>query len=184
MRKISVLMIGITFLMYGCNTIKAPFVGLAPDLSTLPVDEMRSLAAEVESTVKSGNRDAVLEDRGGLVVSSEEVRHAIRTRCARSELISEMLNEGFIFEEDNGLVAIIRNGEYKARTTSKERDRHAMIVMGENGNRWTLYEGIMKDSKLETRSLSAIQSIFHEERVKMMTSGQQYVDAEGNRIAR
>lgn len=184
MYKYTSLLLMVLFVFSGCSTLSSPFVSLAPDFSALPEADMRALAANIERTVQAGNRDTIVENRGVLNVSSDEIRHAIRTRCARAELVKDMLDQGFVFEDSKGLITVIRNQDYKARTTSKERDRHAMIVMGENSNRWTIYEGVMKDSNLEPRSLSAIQAIFNQERVKLMSSGQLYEDAEGNRVAK
>jgi len=51
--------------------------------------------------------------------------------------------------------------------------------MGENNNRWAIYEGLIKAGDLSPKSLSAIQDAFHQVRIQCMKAGQKYEDAAG-----
>jgi hypothetical protein len=161
----------------GCHT----FMRAKPDYRDLPVDAMREVALEIEQAVQRGDREAEIADREGIVVSTEEVRHAIRTRAARSELLNGFLDRGHGWEKRSGLVSTDRGKEYKEATTRRQRDRDALLVMSENDDRWTLYEGILKASDISPKSLSATQLIFFEARVQCMRDGQKYEDEDGER---
>jgi hypothetical protein len=155
---------------------------MRPDYSTVPQDALERVAAAVEQNVRDGNAEAVVEDDAGVVVTTPEVRQAIRTRALRAELIQNLLGSGFALEKPNGLIAIERSGAYKDATTRRERDRDALVVMSENNNRWTLYEGMMKASNFPSKSLSAIQDAFYRARVARMAAGEAYETPEGQRI--
>lgn len=171
-------------LISGCVSIPNPFVHMRPDYTDLPVDAMREMALEIERVVQSGDREAVIADKNGIVVSSESVKQAIKMRIARAQLVNEFLNTGFGCEQKNGLLTILRSKEYKKATTYRERDRHALVVTNENQNRWDLYEGIIEASNFPRRSLSAIQQIFHQARVENMTKGQKFEDESGNQTVK
>ena len=176
--------IGIVILaaLCGCNSVMSPFVNLKPDFNALPTEEMRALAVEIEEAVQAGNRSAQFEDRAGLVVNEEAVLQAIRTRAARSELVNQFRGTEFGVEEPDGLIHIHRTKEYNAATTYRQRDRNALLVMGENNDRWAIYEGIRETSKLTPRALGAIQRIFYEVRLETLPPGQNYKDTEGNTL--
>lgn len=163
----------------GCVSIASPFVHIKPDLTTVPADGLRAVAREIETAVQKGERDAQIEKHGGIAVNYDVIRQAIRTRAARASLINDLLNTGHAREDRNGLVSILRSKAYKKSTTAKQRDRNALLVMSENADRWTLYEGIREANKLRGKSLSAIQDIFHDARVACMSAGQKYEDAAG-----
>jgi len=167
----------------GCKSVVNPFGQMRPDYRELPVDAMRALALEIETAVQAGDRDAQIADREGLVLN-ETVRAAIRTRAARSALVTVLLDSGYAFESGGGLVEIIRSKEYKQNTTGRDRDRNAILVMGENEDRWTIFEGIMDASSLPPRTRGAVQEIFHDARVQTMPAGQLYEDASGARQAK
>jgi hypothetical protein len=161
----------------GCHT----FTRVKPDYRDLPVDALREVALEIEQAVQRGDREPEISDREGIVVSTEAIRHAIRTRAARSELVNELLDRGHGWEKRGGLLATDRGKEYKKATTRQQRDRDALLVMSENDDRWVLYEGILKASGISPKSLSATQLIFFEARVKCMRNGQKYEDESGER---
>ncbi len=164
----------------GCNTVLSPFVNLKPDFNALPAEEMRVLALEIEQAVQEVDRSAQFEDRPGLIVNEEAILQAIRTRAARSELVNKFRGSEFGVEEPDGLIHILRTKEYNKTTTYRQRDRNALLVMGENNDRWAIYEGIRETSKLTPRALGAIQRIFYEVRLETLPPGQNYKDAEGN----
>ncbi len=157
----------------GCNTGN-PFMRMQPNYAALPVEELRAMANQIEQAVAQGDRDAVFPDQGAVTVDTTQLRQAIRTRAARAELLHELLAAGYLKEEKSGLVGIERNRAYTQATTRRERDRHAMVVMGENRDRWTLYEGIVKENNYASRNLSAIQAIFHEARLAHLPSNAIY----------
>jgi hypothetical protein len=166
------------------QSITSTFSSISPDYSALPADVLLEVAREMEREVKAGNREAAVEDREGIVVDTPEIRQAVRTRAARAELIETLLDTGHAWEKHNGLVALLRTRDYGKSTTSRQRDRDAMLVMGENENRWTIYEQIRKASGLSPRSLSAIQAIFARARVELLEPGQKYEDEGGKQAVK
>ena len=167
----------VALLAVGCRTTNS-LVHLAPDYSELPVSALEALATEIETVVGEGQEEFSLEDAGDIAVDTPKMRQAIRTRAIRQPLISGLLDSGFAREEKNGLIAIKRTGEYKKATTSRQRDREAMLVMSENANRWDLYEGLVEANDWPPRSLSAVQDIFFKARASMLKPGQAYAQGE------
>lgn len=172
MKKLSVVWVFL-LLLAGCNTTNA-LIRVSPDYTDLPADDLRQLAGSIESIVAAGEEAYDLEPPPGIAVEIPEIRQAIRTRAIRSELVSELLDTGFALEERNGLIAVIRNSAYKKATNSRQRDRDALVVMSENDNRWSLYEGLLKANNWPPRSLSAVQEIFFEARVPLLKPGQRH----------
>jgi len=172
--------------LIGCASMPVanPFVAMRPDYETVPEAELRALALEIERAVMAGDRSYVPTPVPGVQAGTEEILHAIRTRAARSEMLQEFLNTGFGYERRNGLVEIQRSSAYRREGTRQDRDRNAMLVMSENADRWTLYEGIRNESRFPARSLSAIQAIFFEARLELMPSGRMYEDAHGEILPR
>ena len=177
MRPLLLLAFGIA--LAGCQSVGVPFLAARPDYSEVPVDALREVAREIERIVADEQREFSLADRSGIVVSAEAVRHAIRTRAARHELLSTLLDSGHAWERRHGHVWIIRTREYRKFGTSRDRDRYALMVDGESADRWTIYEGIVRDSNLSPKALPAVQRIFFEERVKLMAPGQKYETESG-----
>jgi hypothetical protein len=157
---------------------------MKPNYSVLPADAVREVARDVERAVQRGDRDAPIADRGGVVVGDETVKQAIRMRATRSKLLNEFLSSGHAREDRNGLVSILRTKEYKKSTTARDRDRNALMIMSENADRWTTYEGIVKASKMPSKALTAVQEIFHEARVESMTPGQKFEDTSGATVVK
>lgn len=168
----------------GCVSLTNPFVHLKPDYTALPADALRQVATEIEKAVQKGEREPKIADREGIVVNDPAVMQAIRMRAARTTLVNELLDAGHVIEARNGTVTIVRNKDYKKATTGKQRDRNALVVMNENNDRWTLYEGILKASHFQRRSLSAIQASFYEAHVASMAPGQKYEDANGQTVVK
>jgi hypothetical protein len=50
-------------ILAGCNTTNA-FISLKPDYSSLPVDDLKQLAASIETIVAEGSEDFTLESPG------------------------------------------------------------------------------------------------------------------------
>ena len=167
----------------GCASIPNPFTHGKADFSALPADAVREVADEIEQAVQKGDRDAKLTDRPGVVVNDAAIQQAVRTRAARAELVGELLNAGHAYEDRNGLLTILRSKAYSKATTSKDRDRNALLVMGENTDRWAIYEGLVKTNKMGSRALPAVQDLFFKARVARMPKGQKYKDAEGKIVA-
>jgi hypothetical protein len=155
----------------------------AADFKNLPVDALRSLADEIERQVAEGNREPALTAAEGLVVDTPVIRQAVRTRAARIELVRAMLNSGHAWERRNGRLWVLRTAEYKSSTTGRQRDIDAIMVNGENQDRWSLYEGLIDANKLGRGSLSAIEEIFFDARIKHMTAGQKYEASNGDPAA-
>lgn len=165
----------------GCGTVDtltSAFTSMRPDYSDLPAEDMRALAADIETRVSAGNREAAAPP-GVLKIDDDVIQQAIRTRATRAPLISELLDRGHAWERNNGLVAIIRSAEYKKSGTSRSRDREAILVMGENDDRWAIYEGVLGLNGLRPSALAGIQRIFQEERLKRMSPGQKFEGESG-----
>ena len=167
-------------LLPGCGTVSIPLVGGgAPNYAELPEQELHGLAATIEGEVRAGNREPAIENTAGLVVDTPEVVQAIHTRAARAALVDQLLSTGFAAEQPNGTITLLRSGEYKKATSARERDKNALVVMSENQNRWTIYEGIIKASNLRAKSLPAVQDAFYKARVELLQAGQKYEDPSG-----
>lgn len=168
----------------GCSSLHLPLLVSKPNFNKLPVEAVKAAAQEVEKSVQAGTRDFVPADREGLVFGDDKIKQAIRTRAVRSELVNELLDSGFGREDQDGLLSIQSSGEYKRKTTSRDRDKNALIVMSENNDRWALFEGIAATNKYGSGSVAALQQTFHEARIANMKSGQKYQDASGKTVAK
>ncbi len=164
----------------GCAGVTSPFVGLRPDYSKVPEDELRAAARAVEEAVSRGEREPALDAFPGVVLDTTEIRQAIRARAARAELVSNLLDTGFAYEQRNGTIKMINSREYRRGSSARERDQNALVVMSENQNRWTLYEGIRKESRWPAGALGAVQHSFYQARVAFLAPGHQYEDEQGN----
>ena len=178
---IKVVGFGLLIACVGCATVQSTFSSARPDYATLPEETMREIALEIETAVAQGNRDAEIADRGGIVVSTPEMRQSIRTRAARHALIDEFRAMGFGLEKEDGLITIMRSGDYKQARNRQQKNRDAGLIISENNDRWALYEGIREESNLPRRSLGAIRAIFAEARVSLMAPGQEYKGPDGER---
>ncbi len=182
MKKLLVASLAVVFLA-GCISIGSPFTHGKPNYTKLNADALKNAAIEIEEAVQAGNREPGVKDQGGIVVSAEPIVQAIKMRAARSALLNEFLDAGYGREDNNGLVKVLGGKQYTKSTTGRERNRNAMLVLNENRDRWTLYEGIAKASKLHG-SVPTIQDAFHQARVAVMKPGQKYQDAAGNTVAK
>lgn len=167
-------------ILSACASVRTPFTYSNPNYEDLPAGSLKAIAMDLEAAVRSGNREPSLEARDGIILDTPEIRQALRSRAARIEILDKFLITGHGYEQANGLVHIIRTKEYKLSFTRQERDRDALLVMGENNNRWSVYEGIMNANGYPGGSLSAIQKIFFDARVEYLPSGYKYEDANGN----
>ena len=170
----AVLLLGIV----GCIS-GSPFTPVKPVFDTIPENDFRALARNIEAAVAASDREAEIEVPAGLSIDRDEIKQAIRTRAARQELIDTLRDSGFGVEQANGLIAVDRSNEYKRATTKRERDRNAVLVMGENNDRWALYEGLLKSNDLPGKALGAIQAVFAQERRAFLDPGHRYEDKEG-----
>lgn len=178
MRKV-VSVLAIIAGLAGCQATVGAFVRLKPDYSDIPVQALRDVARDIEKAVHEGNRTPDIPDQGGIVVSTDMIQQAIRTRAARHELVAAFLDTGHAWERRDGTLWILRTGEYKRFGTRRDRDRNALVVMGENNDRWAIYEGIIKSSNLSPRALPAIQETFFQARLEFMREGQKYQSETG-----
>lgn len=160
----------------GCHT----FVKVKPDYADLPVDSLREVAREIEQAVHDGNRELVIADRDGVVVNTEGIQQAIRTRAARAHLVDAFLQTGHAWERRNGLIDVLRSREYKKFGTSRDRDRNALVIVGENTDRWAIYEGLIDAGNFRAKSLGAVQRIFFEVRLELLTDGVKYESESGD----
>lgn len=170
------------FVLSACNTVIKPISrSIRPsapiDLSKVPVDTLRTLATAIEREVRDGNRRSTFENAE--LSMDEEVLQAIHTRAARGEIVSDFLDTGFGWEKNDGLLAILRSNEYRLSGSSRSKDRDALVVMGENDDRWAIYEGIVEANNLGNSSLSAVQAIFAQVRIELLPAGQKYQDDTG-----
>ncbi len=168
----------ILFLTSSCGTLRS-FIRIAPDYSTLPEDKILETAKIVETKIWNGETELDSYQIGPINLDTPQIRQAIKTRAMRSQLIKELLNSGFVYEQNGGLIAILRSSEYKRKTTRQQRDRNALIVMSENNDRWALYEGIIKANKYPSKSLSAIEDAFYKARVELLSPGHKYQTPDG-----
>jgi len=151
-----------------------------PKFTELPVGALRAIAADIERQVVEANREPKLSAPDGLIVDTPRIRQGARTRAARIELVNAMLDSGNAWERDNGRIWILRTAAYKAATTSRQRDIDAIMINGENMDRWAIYEGLVEANHLGHGALSEIEKIFFEARQKHMKPGQKYESSNGD----
>jgi hypothetical protein len=163
----------------GCATVSNPLNSIRTDYKDVPGDDLKAVAQEIEVAVQQGNREPGIADRNGVVVSDPQIVQAIRNRSARAELVDQFRATGFAVEQRNGLLKIRNGSEYKNATTSRERDKNAMIVLHENENRWAIYEGILNKSQFRPGELKTIQQAFYEARVTVLPAGEKYENEAG-----
>ena len=166
-------------LLFGCVSISGAASRSTANLDDLPQDALRRIASEIEREVMAGNRDASFTNSAEVTIDDPAILHAIRTRAVRSELVLDFLLTGHAWERQDGRIWVLHSKEYKKAGNSRDKDRNAVVVMSENENRWTLYEGIAKQNGWSRRSLSAVEKIFFEERLKLLAPGIKYEDDEG-----
>lgn len=184
MKTTPYLMIALLLTLTACARITSPFTSMRPDYSNVPEAELTAFALAVEQAVRDGERNAVFEGYPGVATDNEEILQAINTRVARAELVQALLDSGHAYEQAQGTICIIRSRDYKNQTSRRERDQNALLVMSENGNRWTLYEGLLKASNWQRKSLGAVQESFFNARVQSMPSGQLYENSDGQIVRR
>ena len=174
----------VLLLVSGCVSLGNPFLKLKPDYSTVPEEELKAFAAEVEQFVIDGEREPAFDTYASIVTDNEEFRQAIRMRAARSQLIQDLLNSRFAYEHKSGTIATIPTREYKRATDRRKRDQDALVVINENANRWTLYESLVKASHWQPGALGAVQDAFFNARVDLLSPGQKYQEPDGATVAK
>lgn len=162
-------------ILCGCQTI----LGAGTNRVEMAEEAVRALAIDIEKAIMAGERTPEIQPPAGLSIESDLIKQAIRTRAARAELVQEHLAAGHIFEKDNGLVAIYKSEATKSLSRD-QRTRVASIVIGENNDRWNIYEGLIDASNLRLDSLSGVQRIFHETRVALIPTGSAYQNDTGD----
>lgn len=182
MIRSAVLLVGV-LVLGGCASVN-PFTRLSPDYTEVPREALLVKAREIEQQIAAGERNPVLTDSDGIVLNTPEIVQAVRTRALRNELVDKFLNSGHGLEERSGLVRILRTAAYKQDGTSRDRDRNALLVMSENDNRWTLYEGLLDANNWSPKSLGAVQEVFFEARLEQLESGQKYEGPDGQAVVK
>lgn len=176
-RIVSVLTIS---LLFGCVSITGITTRSATQLDDFPQDALRLIASEIERAVLEGNRDASFADSAEVIINDPAILLAIRTRAARSELVLDFLRTGHAWERQDGRIWILHSKEYRKDGNARAKDRDAVVVMSENKNRWTLYEGIIQQNGWSPRTLPAVEKVFFDERLKLLTHGIKYETDEGD----
>ncbi len=177
MKNIAVVCL-VACLLAGCGTFGFLRSSKGGDAG-VPVDALKAVASEIEMAVAAGQRDLNLADRDGVKINSPEIAQALRTRAVRHELVSNLMDTGFAWERPNGRIAILRSSAYKKATTSQERDRNALLIMNENQNRWTLYEGLIALNHWPSKALPVIERAFSESCKASLKSGQKFENESG-----
>lgn len=178
------IIMSIGLVVSGCKTFSMPFIHTKADFAKVPADDLYQAALDIEQAVQTGEREPVLQNRAGIVIDTERIRQAVKMRAARSALVNEFRTSGYGCEKRNGLIAIERSKEYSKATTRRERDRNALLILNENGDRWALYEGIVKESNFPSGALSAVQETFFRARLECMEEGQPYESDSGETLTK
>ena len=69
-------------MLASCHT----FMSVTPDYKDLPVDDLKQVADDIEKAVHDKNRDAAVANRGTVVVETDLIKQAIRTRATSRTL--------------------------------------------------------------------------------------------------
>ncbi|MCK5862962.1 MAG: DUF1318 domain-containing protein [Candidatus Hydrogenedentes bacterium] len=178
------LLLCVLLVSIGCARMGSSFIKMRPDYTQVPEVELRAAAAALEKAAIQGEQEPNLDGFAGVVLDTPEIAQAIRTRALRASLFADLVESGHVYEQKNGTIKIINSREYKRVASSKERDRNAVLVMSENQNRWTLYEGVVEASQWSPGALAAVQHCFYEARVALMKAGGKYEDEQGNIVVK
>lgn len=174
-RMFAVLFLTACCLLPGCASgPSVPFLKGSAKLDSVPEADIRAVAEEIEAAVRAGEKEPKIKNHGAIVADFPELQQAVRSRAIRFPLLDGFLSSGHAYEADTSLIAVLRTKAYKSEGSSLDRDRDALLVMSENNNRWSIYEGIVKHSKLPARSLASVQEIFRQVRVAGMKPGQKH----------
>ncbi len=172
----------LTVTIVGCATVQQSVSAVRPDATgDLPEQELLAVAVAIESAVSKGDRETHIENTQQVIVETDAIQQAIRTRAARRPLIDTFLDTGFAWERADGLIHIIRSGDYKRSGTRRSRDRDAVLIMGENNDRWVLYEEILKESNFSRRDLDRLRALFTQARLDTLQAGQTYETESGEK---
>lgn len=166
-------------LLPACSTVTGAVNSMRGDYVEVNGDDLRQAARAIERAVALGERDAVIANAGVVVVDTPQIQQAVRARAARHDLVSALLDSGHAWEQRNGMLTILRTRAYKNYGTGRDRDRNALLVSGENADRWSIYEGIVEASRFRPKALDTVQIVFHEERLHVMGDGQKFEDEQG-----
>ena len=178
------LLLGVLAVSFGCASIGTPFIKMRPDYSEVPEAELHAAAAAIEKAILQEERELQSGDFPGVVLDTPEIKQAIRTRAARAALVKEFLASGHVYEQRGGTIKIMNSREYKKNTTRRERDKNAVLIMGENQSRWALYEGIVKASNWPSSALGAVQHSFYQARISLLAPGARYEDESGTIVVK
>lgn len=182
MRRIMALALALSALALpgmGCRSGASPFVFLTPKYSLVPEQALRETARGIEAAVYNEDPGAEIAASESVKVEAPELRDIVRRRAIRRDVVEDLLDLGFAFENNRGLLELDRDRAYRDATTGRDRNRCSMIVMTENDDRRALYDGLRKENKIRRGTLSTIQRIFYEERVPFLDEGQKYQTAGG-----
>jgi hypothetical protein len=149
-----------------------------------PEESMKKLVTSIEDAVRQGDREAKIPECDGLTAASTEFAQLLRTRAARYPAYQELMDAGYGYEEQDGLVAINATKDYRKATKSRERARHALVVLQENNDRWAMYDTLLKENKIGGGKLKQLRAIFGAVRVGGMPQGWLYQDADGKIVGK
>ena len=166
--------------LVACSTVSSPLTRMGADFEEVPTESLRAVAERLETEVATENREPSLAAENGVIIDTPEIAQACRSRAARYPLVVDLLNTGFVMEQRDGKISILRSGEYKKAFTSAEKDRHALIVISENRDRYLIYSSIQTTNKFSAAGRSAVEEIFAEAHIRKLTSGQKYQGPDGS----
>ena len=165
--------------LVACSTVSSPLTRMGANFEDVPTDSLRAVALRLETSVAAENMEPSLAAEGGVIIDTPEIAQACRSRAARYPLVVDLLNTGFIMEQRDGKISILRSGEYKGAFTSAQKDRHALIVISENRDRYLIYSSIQTTNNYSAAGRSAIEEIFAEVRIQNLSSEQKYQGPDG-----
>jgi hypothetical protein len=168
----------------GCARYGNPLGRTEADYSNLPTESLHTAALYIEQQVVEQNRTPDLSDKENFKLNSPAVQQALRSRAARAHLVKDMLDSGYLFENNNGRIEIIRTKAYKDSGDAKSRDRDALVVISENNDRRMMYESLQEINNLNPADRSAIEEIFFNARKELLVVGHLYEGSDGKPVSK
>ncbi len=163
----------------------------------VPQDTIREAALQIEAAVAQPSESPLtLSDFADLTVDIPAIRDAISARRTRYVLVEEFKDEGYIGENNRALIhdriqqvpmlggscmlpGVARRSSPHSDVDGKLHNRITLTILAENGDRWDIYETLVRENKLPRSALDVIQEAFRSVHEETARPGHLVQSAEG-----
>ena len=139
---------------------------------SLDADTARRIAVLIEDVAAGSTAISSLpESVDGVIIGQPDVTTAIESRRERFDECARYKAMLCIGENRRGLAHYRECDECKDRQI---RNLVSMLILSENTDRWTIYEGIVKSNRLPSSALKTLREAFRTEHESRASSGELY----------